>query len=117
MIVEKRRYQRVAIEGLRVVITDGTAFYSAEISNASQDGLQLSHLPNCFDDKSKVVKVMVFGEGCRFKMIVQPRWSYFCGNDKKIGFKIHAIPWEWTEFIMGTLAGASYDTFESPTIH
>ena len=115
--MEKRRYQRVSVDGLRVIVTDGAGFFSGEIYDVSQDGMQLARLPECFDENKDKIKLMIFGIGCRFKMVVKPRWSYFSGNEKSIGFKIEKIPWEWTEFIMGSLAGASCGSLEKPMVH
>jgi len=101
--LEKRRHERIELQGHIADIADGNFIYGGIIEDVSMDGLMLSSLPIKFAAEGKTYSIVVSGgtAGTNFKLIVRPRWKRTAksGLSMDVGFRIMEAPWEWTELV------------------
>jgi hypothetical protein len=96
--MERRRYQRVAIDNLLVDVADGSGFFRGLVSDVSRFGVCISDLPQRLNADGDMT-IVVSGKGGNYKMNVRPRW-YCHGNARKsVGVEIINIPKGWVEFV------------------
>ena len=98
--MERRKYQRIAMENLSVDVSDGIGFFPGVVSDVSRFGISIADLPMRLNGDVKKMTVVVSGQGGHFKMNIRPRWSAKDGLRKSVGAEITNAPWGWTEFVM-----------------
>lgn len=98
--MDKRRYPRMALQGMEADISDGRGFFSGNVHDFSRFGLALDGLSAKISVQAEYLTVIVNGRGRRFKLKVKPRWETTAGLQKIIGAEIDNSPIAWTEFVM-----------------
>ncbi|WP_136799892.1 MULTISPECIES: hypothetical protein [Desulfosediminicola] len=97
--MDKRRYQRISVQGLSADISDGKGFFSGTVSDISQLGISLNHISRHLDRDAHILSVIVEGKGAHFKLLVTQKWESTNGEFKIIGTQIETSPWDWTDFV------------------
>lgn len=95
----KRRYNRMDVQGMEADISDDIGFCSARVKDISRFGLSLSELPRKLHVKGDKFLIVISSNGRRFKMHAQERWEAEQGFDTLLGAEIKNAPWSWTEFV------------------
>jgi hypothetical protein len=99
--MEKRRYQRIAIENLSVDVADGVGFFQGMVSDISRSGICMTDLSERLNGDVKKMTVVVSGKGANFRMNVRPRWYTHGGVRKIVGVEMINAPVGWAEFVIG----------------
>ncbi len=99
-MLEKRKNQRIRLEGLHADVSDGKAIYRGEVKDISRTGISVINLPPEMDTKTDLVTAVVSGKGENFKMFLTPRWNTAAGNYTSVGLEIENSSWSWNEFVV-----------------
>lgn len=101
--LEKRRHERMALQGHIADIADGKFIYGGIIEDISMGGLKLNSLPTKFAVEGRTYSIVVSGgnSDTHFKLTVRPRWKKVAqsGLSMDVGFRIVDAPWEWTDLV------------------
>lgn len=96
--MEKRRYPRMALQGIVADISDGKGFFSGRVHDISRFGLSLNDIPKKIDEHA-LLTIIVDGRGGHFKLRMKPCWDATAGMQKIIGGEIEQTSFAWTEFV------------------
>jgi hypothetical protein len=97
--MEKRKFQRIAINNLTVNVSDGIGVFPGMISDVSKFGIGMHDLSRKLHGDVKKMTVVISGPKVHYKMDVKPKWSVKDSLRESVGAEILNAPWSWTEFI------------------
>jgi hypothetical protein len=98
--MDKRKYPRIALQGMEADISDGRGFFTGTVHDISRFGLALDDISAKINSHAEFLTVIVNGKGGHFKLRVRPRWETVSGIQKIIGGHIDNSPIDWTGFVI-----------------
>ena len=100
---EKRRHPRHPTNGDTLAqITIANTTCTALISNISQTGICLEHLPEIFSYKINKVPVVIRQYGMECNLLIKTRWTELTESGKKIGAEVDIASPEWSQLLLQT---------------
>jgi len=103
---EKRKHQRFASsEDTMAKVTVGNTTCTALVSNISQTGICLKHLPEIFSYKINKMSVVVRQYGVDYNLLVKAKWTELTESGKRIGAEINTASPEWNQLCLQTAKG------------
>ena len=98
--MNKRRHQRIIVQNLVAVLSDGNDSFSGTIGNISRLGMLLDKIPQKIKNQGKKMSITVCANGKDFNMQVEPKWVVVNKTENQIGLLILDPPLDWTVFAM-----------------
>jgi hypothetical protein len=100
---EKRKHQRFASSEETIAkVTMGDTTCTALVSNMSQTGICLKHLPEIFSYKVNEMSVVVKQYGIDCNLLVKAKWTDLTESGKKIGAEIETASPGWRQVVLLT---------------
>jgi hypothetical protein len=100
---EKRKQPRLSsCEGSVAKVTVGDTTVTALVSNISQTGICLKHLPEMFSYKINKMSVVVRQYGVDYNLLVKAKWTELTESGKNIGAEIDTASPGWNQLILQT---------------
>lgn len=98
--MNKRRHQRVEVQNLAAVLSDGVENFSATVSEICRLGMLLHNVPQRFQEQGKKLTVTVCAKDRDFKMQVESKWVSGKGSLNKMGVELLSPSFVWNIFVM-----------------
>jgi len=98
--MNKRRHQRVEVQNMVAILSDGVDSFSATIHDISRHGMLVNDIPQALKSLEEKFSITVSAKGKDFKMPVLPKWVSAKSSETKMGLAIIDAPLEWTIFVM-----------------
>lgn len=103
---EKREHQRFAsFEETVAKVTVGGTTCTALVSNISQSGICLKHLPEIFSYGLTNISVVIRQYGVDYNFLAVAKWTELTDSGKKIGVEIDTAPPGWNQLCLQTANG------------
>lgn len=100
---EKRKHQRfVSHEAIVAKVIVGDKTCAAFVSDISQTGICLKHLPEVFSHKIDIIPVVVKRYGVDYNLLVKAKWNELTGSGEMIGAEIDTACPEWGQLLLQT---------------
>jgi membrane-anchored protein YejM (alkaline phosphatase superfamily) len=112
--MSKRRHQRVAVQNLVAILSDGVDSFSVTVSNISRLGILLKDIPQRLKSQENTLSIIVSAKGKDFTMQAEPKWVSGSKSEQKMGLAIFDPPLDWTVFAM-ICEPADEDIWAAPT--
>jgi len=98
---EKRKHPRFSsYKDTFAKITVGETICSALVSDVSQMGICLKHLPDMFSYKINKLPVVISKYGIDYNLMVKTKWVTHTESGKQIGAEIDTASPEWNQFLL-----------------
>ena len=103
---EKRKYSRFSsCTDIYAEITVGDTICIALVSDISQIGISLKHLPDIFSYKINTLSVVIRQSGVDYNMLLKTKWVVRSESGKQIGAEIDMASPEWSQLLLQTENG------------
>lgn len=100
---ERRRHLRfVPNSNTYAEVNMGGTIFTAQVSDISQNGISLKHLPKMYSYDLNDLSVIIKECGMDYKLLLNTKWVKFTESGKKIGAKIDIPSSVWTDFLLQT---------------
>ena len=100
---EKRKHQRFSsCKDMFAKITVGEMTCTALVSDISQMGISLKHLPDMFSYKINKLSIVIKQYGIDYNLMVKTKWVTITNSGKQIGAEIDTASPEWNQFLLQT---------------
>jgi hypothetical protein len=100
---EKRKHPRFfSCKDTFAKITVGDMTCTALVSDISQMGISLKHLPDMFSYKINKLSVVIKQYGIDYNLMVKTKWVTLTKSGKQIGAEIETASPEWNQFLLQT---------------
>ncbi|MCF8055510.1 MAG: hypothetical protein K9K37_02605 [Desulfocapsa sp.] len=98
---EKRKHPRLSTSKDTIAqITVASTTCTALVSDISQTGICLKHLPEIFSYKINKMSVVIKKYGVDCNLLIKTKWTELTESGKKIGAEIDAASPEWGQFLL-----------------
>ncbi len=98
--MNKRRHQRVEVQDMVAILSDGVDSFSGAVGDISRHGLLVNDFPQSLKSREEKLSIAVSAKGKDFKMLVVPKWVSADPLETKMGLAIIDVPLDWTVFVM-----------------